>query len=675
MRNIALLGLLALSMTVQAQIPATLTGNWINMDTGNWEYGFFEQFAIHDCAFWEYAAGQTKGKTSKIVLQKDGKTLTLNVKQKNDSVISIKNGRLKSDFLLMRKLIPDYKTADATPFPEPKFRRDSATLIGYYRNFDKIPDNFMERYGKNYIEIGKEESDGITRATIDSLGRFAITFPLVNTQQLHVDIRRLGRKVVFSPNDTIFVFADVNDLIWDYMKEDYYAYILRDKQIIFMGDNARLNNELLQYTEAKISVPLSSDSPEQKTERTDIEYLDYCKNIYAQRLAHLDNYMATHMVSEKFRLLETETERYRFAYSLLCVSRRHNKRWQPFDTEYMNYIKSEIPLYKPELYTLFDDFMDFFDNFITCSSGQKSVSYGTDTIGDVMEEENIITPEIRDAVVRYRKLMEQFVSEAADTLKKKKTYEKMLAVAVELSNNKEFRKVNDNYVRNMFFKLELAAADSLIQEPHLKEMWTARQYADMFESNRVPLFFREEKAEFDRRITNPLYREPLLATNKYYQELENRTLAEESSLKNTDSLAGIEDAEELLKKLTEPYLGKVIYLDFWGTWCGPCRENMKLMGNIEEHFKDKDVIFMYLANNSPGTTWESVIKEMNLLGNNIVHYRLPGAQQAMIERHLKVNMFPSYFIIGRDGKIVNSAAPSPKYPAQLNSELEKWLEK
>ena len=41
------------------------------------------------------------------------------------------------------------------------------------------------------------------------------------------------------------------------------------------------------------------------------------------------------------------------------------------------------------------------------------------------------------------------------------------------------------------------------------------------------------------------------------------------------TLDSLTDGQEIFRKLILPYRGRVIYIDVWGTWCGPCREEME----------------------------------------------------------------------------------------------------
>ena len=72
-----------------------------------------------------------------------------------------------------------------------------------------------------------------------------------------------------------------------------------------------------------------------------------------------------------------------------------------------------------------------------------------------------------------------------------------------------------------------------------------------------------------------------------------------------------------------------------------------------ERLKDFDIVYLYLANNSPEEFWKNVIKEYQVVGDNVVHYNLPAEQQAAIENFLGVQAFPTYRLIDRKGLVLD----------------------
>ena len=66
-----------------------------------------------------------------------------------------------------------------------------------------------------------------------------------------------------------------------------------------------------------------------------------------------------------------------------------------------------------------------------------------------------------------------------------------------------------------------------------------------------------------------------------------------------------------------------------------------------------DMVFLYLANRSDDESWKNVIKEYEVTGDNVVHYNLPDVQQSAVENFLKVNGYPTYRLIDRNGNLLD----------------------
>ena len=130
------------------------------------------------------------------------------------------------------------------------------------------------------------------------------------------------------------------------------------------------------------------------------------------------------------------------------------------------------------------------------------------------------------------------------------------------------------------------------------------------------------------------------------------------------------DGEQMLRKLTEPYRGKIILLDIWGTWCGPCKEALSHSQEEYKRLKDYDLVYLYLANRSPEYTWQNIIKEYEVLGDNVVHYNLPEDQQQAIQNFIGITGYPTFKLIDREGNLLDVNAD----PRDLEA-LARLLEK
>jgi thiol-disulfide isomerase/thioredoxin len=140
--------------------------------------------------------------------------------------------------------------------------------------------------------------------------------------------------------------------------------------------------------------------------------------------------------------------------------------------------------------------------------------------------------------------------------------------------------------------------------------------------------------------------------NDKYLALENREF-DKLVLRPSVDLKDMSEGEALLRKILEPYRGKFVLLDIWGTWCAPCKQLLSRSTEEYARLKDYDLQYLYLANKSPMDSWENVIKEYNVSGPNVAHYNLPPDQQSAIEHYLKVSGYPTYKLFDRNGNLID----------------------
>jgi len=111
--------------------------------------------------------------------------------------------------------------------------------------------------------------------------------------------------------------------------------------------------------------------------------------------------------------------------------------------------------------------------------------------------------------------------------------------------------------------------------------------------------------------------------------------------------------------------GKVVFLNFWATWCPPCRAEMPSIQKLFDDYKDK-VEFVFITNENP----EKVIPFLKK--NN---YSLPSYNQYTREpNEFKVSSIPATYLINKKGEIViHSVGSSDWNSKKIRTLLDKLL--
>ncbi len=107
----------------------------------------------------------------------------------------------------------------------------------------------------------------------------------------------------------------------------------------------------------------------------------------------------------------------------------------------------------------------------------------------------------------------------------------------------------------------------------------------------------------------------------------------------------LKDADGKTVHLTD-YRGKVVLLDFWATWCPPCKLEIPWLIDIER--KNKDRGFEVLGVSMDDEGWEVVKPFMREVGMN---YRVVIGNDTVAEMYGNVESLPETFLIDHEGKI------------------------
>ena len=126
-------------------------------------------------------------------------------------------------------------------------------------------------------------------------------------------------------------------------------------------------------------------------------------------------------------------------------------------------------------------------------------------------------------------------------------------------------------------------------------------------------------------------------------------------------------AEKIMPTLMADFLGKVVLLDLWNTWCGPCKNAMKLIRPLKA--ETQNVEYLYLADeSSPMATWLNMIPSISG-----THVRVSQEQAEALRKLYNYPGIPTYFVFNKKGEKVYQVTGFPGVDA-LKKEIEKAMD-
>jgi len=122
-----------------------------------------------------------------------------------------------------------------------------------------------------------------------------------------------------------------------------------------------------------------------------------------------------------------------------------------------------------------------------------------------------------------------------------------------------------------------------------------------------------------------------------------------------------QSSEDLLK--LSDLKGKVVLVDFWATWCAPCREGIPDLVELKNEFKDKDIEIVGISVDAltrGGATAGDVVP---FIAANKINYPIVRGDGSVIDAFGGIKSIPTSFLIDKEGKII------AKYESLVSKEM------
>lgn len=243
-----------------------------------------------------------------------------------------------------------------------------------------------------------------------------------------------------------------------------------------------------------------------------------------------------------------------------------------------------------------------------------------------------------------------------------------------LLNNRNYLWFLRTYVNERFSKKDYKQFDSRIIydsikqsnlfSPKIKSFLLTDYFASICESGTV-----DDIQSYFKSYTNSVVDSSLInyLNLKYHIDKLNQKT-------EIDDLLLVNNLEKntTLKTILSNEKGKIVVIDFWASWCGPCRQQMPLMKELEEKYKNDDVVFVFLSIDRDRNLWLKAFNEEKMINSEYSYLVLPSKTNFM--NNIALKAIPRSVIFDKNGNLVCKDAPRPDSPL-LSEMIKNYLNK
>jgi thiol-disulfide isomerase/thioredoxin len=712
------------AMKSYAALSEDISGSWFNSESGDWEIGFFDTLAVYKKQIWSYGSLNLKKGNGTIELRNNSSILQLHVKKgKNDAYMIGESPKSMKNFTRNDKWMTSVKPVDDKPYELPLFKLDTAIYSGYIKGYTPRHGGKTGLVAVNDIITGEQSS---FLFTISENGYFLVKVPMYYPHEVFVRSDFYNGSVILEPGKELFQMIQpgkgkrfnyfMGELArlnseWIKLNQSNSVYLAKRNEIqdkvleLSPAEYKAYCKELSQKEKDKLEqdiVKLNLSAKAQQIRKIEIEY-EFATKMLSYNMEFQSAYRIKNKIPDTVRTLAVKPKALPFGFYDFLNNEMVNNPIAVLSNEYhyfLSYIRFIDGLYTSakelnfaeiamELektgYVLSDkekefikvnkDYADYMATFEYKDQATEFYKKYNDNIKELVtekklehisvaaieeyllekgislsEKEKVLIEELKikdsaEASVRMRKFTKENPTAFSDFFNDHRTF------TTNYLTEQRRKTMEENLEKHMNIKVGFAT-----------DILKSREISRSIVSELTPLSDAQLQ-EFQKKITTPFIAEYVSLCNEQAKtEIEANKNNKGSIFNEAPTTEGDKVFEEIMKK----YLGKVVYVDFWATWCGPCRSGIERIKPLKEEMADQDIVFVYITNpSSPKQTYENMIP-----GIKGEHYRLSQDEWNYISAKFKISGIPHIALIGKKGEIIN-----PHLSYMSNEQLKKLLEK
>lgn len=702
------------SYIVLDKLPDNIYQNWLHPTSGEWLVGFMKDKVIYKAKDWGYGEivyslnggyrVNLSGVDTVCYINDKGEKLCKLVERYDSIFFILMNDRYIFNINKYNNiaLVNSYREVNyqpATQLPEPK-TGTAVLCVQYLGNAQDVAGKAVRVSTNNIWFMGQLSYS----TTFDDKGYARLEVPMAQAQPVYATLKNYGR-IFLSPGDTLYAAFDG-------------AWAQRFENVIWMGKYAQINYDMCKYDLNHWGMDEFTRESNTLLNKPVDKYKE-ARAMLTNKINTRDkNYFKTNICSPGFIELNSvcnQVEEWDDFMRYRWLPERFRRSTAQFPLEYFNFLKEIDYSNRKYWYSAnMAGFLSEVKNWLASANQTEKVSF---TLNEIMEAALKDDIEIPDSTKKamivcldYQKvklgdkLMSEITNELYTSFKNK-----IDSVTNSLENKNDFDIVDfyrknqttynseefeiitnwmksskdmftkdiqnfvNNYVNRFFanqqkqksfnnFGLINASEDT-------KKMFTIMMSLSDFDRTLEAMNEKDIMDGYDRLQKLDIPSSVLEIVHQKYEETLAIIAQPMPGDVNLETVAS-GSADEFMAKLAQKHAGKVVYIDFWAPWCGPCRSEFPYAPQLKKKFEGKDVVFVYICGSGEKNAWENCIKQYKVDGD---HYYIETKTYEGLQKKYSINGIPRFMIMDKQGKIVDFASSRPSNLEETSRRLNSYL--